>query len=77
MFQPQKQNDNMKKTQSMLKSYNVFFLNDLLFLNFIFVLFLVCLQQSKMLRVCQVKIYINYLSSKSKRTTQKYHEKNK
>jgi hypothetical protein len=34
----------IEKTQNMLKSHNVFLFNDILFLNIIFSLFLICFQ---------------------------------
>ncbi len=41
------------------------------FLNLIFSLFLIHFQQFKVLWVCQIKIYMNYLSSKGKQITPK------
>jgi hypothetical protein len=58
----------------MLKSNNVYLKINLLFLNIIISLFLVCFQWFKVLWVHQVKIYINYLSFKGKGTTKKSHE---
>ncbi len=47
----------------MSKSYNLFLKNDLLSLNFISFAFFVCFERSKKLWVCQVKFYMDTLSS--------------
>jgi hypothetical protein len=57
------------KEQHRRSTKHVFFLNDLLFLNIIFSLFLVHFQWSKMQWKHQINIYMNHLSSRDKGTT--------
>jgi len=77
MVQFLKQMNTIEETQSMLKSDSVLKKNVPLFLNIISSLFLVHFQWYKVLWVRQIKIDINYFTSRGKRTTQKSHEKYK
>jgi hypothetical protein len=71
----QKQKNNVKETQNVLKSHMCFLKKMTIYFqtSYLF-LFLVHFQQFKVLWVHQVRIYINYLRSKGKGKTNKIHE---